>query len=384
MNKTDIDGKQMATSIGTFLVGSSLLSSGADQARQDTWLCIIFSIILMLPVLWVYSEILKLYPGQNFYQNILRAMGRPVGTVVCLIFALFAFLVSAQVLITFADFVHIVNMTETPLIAVLTGIVATLIYILSKRLYVLTRICKFVGPFILITVIMTMVLSYKDMDTSNIRPILQLPPKLIIQGTLTSLVLPYGEIVALLPMFGALDRKEKIFPTIVKGMILGFNVLIIADLRNLLVLGYSTTVYFFPSYEAVSVIKLGEFFTRIEVLIGINLLLAGALKAGILLFSACKGISEVCGFRHYKPLIGSIGLLLLTAAELVQSDTMEMVERLQYYPIFALPIEIVLPVIVLIVGKIRKRYQTPQKIMEKKVAEEKQKKETAGVSPQES
>lgn len=381
MNKITISAKQMEATVALYLLGSSLVSSGTTQAKQDTWFCILVAMVLIVPMAWVHFQILNLYPGQNYFQNIFKAMGRPAGTAVCALMTLYFLHLGAIVLRIFGEFIHIVNMTETPVIMILVSITACLAYVLSRRLYVLARLCKFVLPFLAVTVAMTIVLSYRDMNWDNLKPILHSSPGDLMRGILTSFAVPYGEIVVCVPMFGALDRSAKAFPTLLKGILLSFLILFSANLRNVLVLGYATNIYNFPSYEAVSVIKIGEFFTRVEVLIGINLLLAGFVKAGVLLYSSCEGLSKLFGYQDYEPLVAPVSLLILTISVLVHKNTVEMYEWLGYLPAYSLPFQVFLPILVLIVGKIRKKFQSPRRLGKKP---EKKEQKPVSPSPQES
>ncbi|QNK39575.1 GerAB/ArcD/ProY family transporter [Caproicibacter fermentans] len=361
MNKTDISEKQMQSTIALFLMGSSVISSGYTSAKQDTWIVILIAVALMIPLAWVYAGILRLYPGQNFYRNVLRAMGRPVGLTICALYLFYLLLLGGQVLRTFSEFVHLVNMTQTPLVGISTAIVAVTVYTLSNRLYVLTRLGKFVLPFLYFTIILTLLLSFRDMDFSNLRPILQSKPSDFLKGLMSAFTLPYGELVACLPMFGVSGRIEKVFPTMVKGVLLGFGFLFAAVVRNILVLGYYNSVATFPSYECVSVIQLGEFFTRIEVLIGINLLLAGFIKFAVLVFSSCEGVTRLFGYRDSEPFVAPLSLFLLTLSALLDSNTSEVFGFKEIYVILALPFQVVLPILILVVGTVRKKLQKPRK-----------------------
>ncbi|WP_326974903.1 GerAB/ArcD/ProY family transporter [Caproicibacter sp. BJN0012] len=361
MNKTSISAKQMETTIALYLIGSSLVSGGSSRAKQDTWLCVLAALVMIIPMIWVHSEILKLYPGQDYFQNIFRAVGRPAGTAVSVLLIINTLNIGAIVLRLFSEFVHIVNMTETPIIAIMVCISAVTVYVLSNRLYVLARLSKFVFPFLLVAVAITIVLSYKEMDWNHLKPVLHSKPADLLGGVLSSFTIPYSEIVICAPMFGALDRKAKIFPSFLNGVFLAFIIVFSANLRNMLVLGYSTEVFNFPSYESVSVISLGEFFTRIEVLIGINLLLAGFIKGGVLLFSTCQGLAKVFGYKDYEPLVAPVSLLILTASILISDSTVEMYRWIEDLPYYSMPFQVFLPILVLVIGKIRKKIEKSKK-----------------------
>ncbi|QAT51112.1 hypothetical protein EQM14_15785 [Caproiciproducens sp. NJN-50] len=361
MNKTDISAKQMEATVALYLVGSSLVSGGSTRAQQDTWFCMLAAIILIIPLAWVHSRILQLYPGQDYFQNIFLALGRPAGLAVCVLLIMNALNIGAIVLRLFSEFVHIINMTETPVIFILASITTVLVYILNSRLYVLARVSKFVLPYIFVSVAITLLLSYRAMDLNNLKPVLHSRPADLLSGIVTSFTIPYSEIVLCAPMFGVLDRKANTFHVFLKGILFAFIILFTAYLRNTLVLGYAASTYNFPSYEAVSVIQLGDFFTRIEVLIGINLLLAGFVKSGVLLFTSCEGLAKVFGYKDYGPLVAPVSLLILTASVLVSKDTVEMYRWIEDLPIYSMPFQVLLPILVLIVGKIRRKFKKPAK-----------------------
>lgn len=358
MNRTDITAKQMQATIALFLMGTSIIASGQDTAKQNTWITILIAVVITIPMLWVHTKILQLYPGQSYFGNFIRALGRPAGLFVCSLYVFYSIHLGGQVVRTFSEFVHVVNMPETPVIAISSFIVATLAYILQKRLYVLARVSKFVFPILCLAVAMTVVLSYHNMHFNNLKPMFQITPAELLKGVSMAFALPYGQVVACVPMMERMNRKEEIFATLLKGIIWGFVVMFAANMRNLLVLGYSSGVYAFPSYEAVSVIQLGTFFTRIEVLIGINLMLAGFVKAGVLVFSSCDGLTKIFGFRDTVPLVVPVSLLLLTMAMVVHRDAVEMFRWLgNYFDLFTLPFHVFLPILVLLVGTVRKKLE---------------------------
>lgn len=345
----------MEATIALFLLGSSLVSSGFSEAKQDTWICVLLALVLSIPLLWVHSAILELYPGRSYFDNIARALGKPMGKVVSALLLLYTFHLGALVMRVFSEFIHIVNMTETPLIAISVCVVAVGVYILNNRLYVLARICKFTFPFLIATVFVTVVLSVPNMDLNNLKPAFHAGWRNIAAGTLAYLSVTYAELIMCAPMFGELGRGEKVFPTFFKGALLGFVILLVADLRNLLILGYSAGMFAFPSYEAVSVVKLGDFFTRIEVLIGINLLLAGFVKNCVMMFTACVGIARTFGYRDGEPFVAPCALLILALSVVVYGNTEELFGWSRYFTYYSIPFQIVIPVLVLIVGKIRKK-----------------------------
>ena len=353
--KNQITAKQMEATIALFFVGSTLVVGASSRVGRDTWLCIIVAFLLAIPLLWVHTQILELYPGRDYFGNIEKACGKVFGKVVCVLFLLYTFLLGAFVKKSFCQFLQTVNLPDTPFIFILLSIVIVEFYVSKKRIYVVARVCKFVLPFLLVAVGLTGVLALQNMDFSNLQPFLQSDFTPMVKTTFLLLMLPFGETIVCAPIFGALDPKEKVFPVFFKGMLIGFAIILFTSLRNLLVLGNSEDLFLYASYQAVGVIAIGDFFTRAAVLIGFNMLLAGFFKVCVTFYTCCKEVQKIFNYDDYKPLFAPCGLILVTIIMVVSSNTEEVMNWLEYHAMYALPFEVILPVAVLIIAKLKKR-----------------------------
>jgi spore germination protein KB len=353
--KNKITAKQMEAMIALFLAGSTMISGSSSGVARDKWLCIILAFLLVIPLLWVHTQILELYPGRDYFGNIEKACGKVFGKVVCVLLLPYTFLLGALVKKSFCQFLQTVNLTDTPFIFILLSIVIVEFYMSKKRIYVVARVCKFVLPFLLVTIALTCVLAFQNMDFSNLQPVLQSDFTPMMSTTFLLLMLPFGETLVCAPAFGALDPKEKVFPVFFKGTLIGFAILLITSLRNLLVLGNSDDLFFYASYEAVGVVAIGDFFTRAAVIIGFNMLLAGFFKVCVTFYTCCKEVQKIFNFDDYKPLFAPCGLILVTIIMVVSSNTEEVMNWLKFHALFVLPFEVVIPVAVLIIAKLRKR-----------------------------
>ena len=345
----------MEALLSLYYFGSSLVTGGGNISKQDGWLCIIIGTALAILLVWVYSAVLELYPGRNFFDNIIRACGKIPGRILVALLCFYMILFSGQVLRNEAEFIHIINLKMTPIMVILGALIGSAIFILSHRIFSLARISKFVVPFVFAFLFLTVVLSIRDWNVSNLKPFLGSGFSSIAGGSLLVLSLPFGESVMCAPLFGQLDPKAKSYPVFVKGILLGFSIMFAASLRNILVLGYSDGIYAFPSYSAVSVLAVGEFFTRFEVLININLLLAGLFKIAIVIFALASGFSKVFGLKDYEPLVASCALIMYVDSLYWVRNTQEIVQVVHNMPMLSYPFQIVIPLIALIVGKLRNR-----------------------------
>lgn len=344
----------MTSLIAVFFIGSAMATGGAF-AGQDSWFCFICGFLPAFPLFFLYSAVINLYSGRNYYDNIIRACGGIAGKILVLILSLYALLFGAFILRQETEFIRIVNLTETPLPAILTALTGTAVYLVRSRVHVLARIAKFLLPVIVGVSGLTVILSVKDWDVSHLKPFLNTGFSSIAGGSLLILSLPFGEASVCASMFGQLEKNAKPFPIFLKGALIGFAVLLWSNLRNFLVLGYSASIDTFPSYSAVSTVALGEFFTRIEVMIGIVLLLGGIIKVCVMLFCFASGFAKVFGLKDYEPIASACGVLLLTTALFAETSSQDIILLLHYIPWLALPVQILVPLAALTAGKLRNR-----------------------------
>ena len=349
----------MEALLSLYYFGSGLVTGGGSLSKQDGWLCIIIGTGLAILLVWVYSAVLELYPGRNFYDNIIRACGKIPGKILVLLLCFYMILFSGQVLRNEAEFIHIINLKITPILVILGALIGASIYILSHRIFALARLAKFIVPVVSGLFFLTVLLSIKDWQLSNLKPFLGSGFSSIARGSLLVLSLPFGESVICAPLFGQLDPKVKSYPVFVKSILFGSILLLVVNIRNLLVLGYSNGIYAFSSYSAVSVLAVGGFFTRFEVLININLLLAGLFKIAVIIYALSEAFSKVFCLKDYEPLVASCALIMFVDSLYWVNNTQEISQVVQSIPMLSYPFQIVIPLIALAVGKLRNRF-TPK------------------------
>ncbi len=355
MEKVKIPGQQMQAMLALFLLGSSFISGGAFKARQDSWICLTAAYVLSIPLYWVYARLLELYESRDFFDCILRSCGRIAGTAVCALYALFMLHVIALILRIFIEYIHNLNMPETPPVFIAGCITVTAVYALKNRFPVLARVSR---PLLVVyasLLTLTLILAQGSMDFGNLKPFLHHSFTDLAEGTSVPFAIPFGDTVLFLPALSSLDRKEKPFPVLLKGSTIGFVLLLAISLRNILILGYSDSSYMFPSYNAASVIAIGDFILGVEVIVGFYVLIAGFVRICMLLYTMSSAFAVVFRFHDYEPLVIPCGLLAITMSLFVHRDTADLFSFLPYYPAYSFPMQVVLPLLLLAVGKIRKK-----------------------------
>lgn len=354
MNKKKVPGSKISALIALYLIGSSLVLGSGNRARQDSWIALILSTGLSLLLVWLYSSILRLYPGKNLFDISIEIFGKVLGKILCGVYVIYAVYLGALVFRIFDEFIQLVNLPNTPQIAIMLFSAPLIIWQVKSGLKNLASVSKFLLPILYLFVVVTFLLGTKFMSLDNLKPFFDSGPKAISESAFGSLMLPYGETVLCMSFFGEVEKKESPFKILTKGVLIAAAILILANIRNLLILGPDTTgMYIFSSYDAVGVISVGDFITRISVLIGINLVLAGVVKIGTALYAATVGVSKILEIDHFLLPAAACGLLMSAISTILYGNLLEGIQWIKYFEIFDIPFQIILPLIILITGKIK-------------------------------
>ncbi|PKM52629.1 MAG: spore gernimation protein [Firmicutes bacterium HGW-Firmicutes-7] len=354
MEKEIVTNKQVINIMTMFLIGSTLVLGVGSDAKQDSWIAIIIGIGYVIPTVLIYSRILWLFPGKNLFQILERIMGKYVGKAVSLLFIWYAFHLGALVTRNFSEFINIVALLETPPLVPVLVLIMLCIWGVKEGIEVLGRWSQFVLPILTTILFITVILSFPLGDWTNIRPIMYNNLGPILKASYGVFSFPFAETVIFMMILGGLKGQKGYYKVYLKSILLGGFIVLIINLRNIVILGYEfiDNIYF-PSYAAVSLINIGDFLQRIEILVSVVFLFAGFIKICICLLAVCYGAAQVLNITEYRILVTPIGLMMMILSLIIYDSMMEMQEwAFVYYKFYAFPFQVILPLIIWMVCEI--------------------------------
>lgn len=362
MSDKRITGGQMQAMIAMFIFGSSFSMSSSSKTNQDIWVTFLLGGLMMLPMIFIYCSLIKRYPNKNLFEIMILLFGKITGKIICILYVWYALHLGSIVLRSFTEFIHIMNMPETPQIALAASIILLAAFAVISGPENMGRIAKATFPVMASFIVITVLIATKDMDFSNIKPVLSTDFKNLLTGSFTVFSLPFGEILLFLTIFPSINSKKNPAKIFAVGLIIAIILLLLAHLRNLFVLGApNVKMYYFSSYQTVSVISVGEFFTRMEVLIGIVVLLGGFTKICMFLFTSSVGLAKACNINDCKKLVIPCGLIILLLSRIDFANTIDMIHWILYHPIYVFTFQVILPVVMFITALIKTRKKkTPE------------------------
>lgn len=353
MRKEIITQKQAVSMVAMFIFGTSLVLGLSRFSKQDVWIAMLLSLAAMLPTLYIYVRLMKRYPGKNLFDICIGVFGKFFGRVFVLLFVWSAFHMGAMSLFTFVEFKQIRVFVNMPPIISLLLLSPLVIWCARRGVETLGRWSAVTLPIVLFIILATTALLIKDMKPQNLLPVgenlADLP-----RDAFANYGLPFAQIFLFLGLFDSLEKNGKPGKALLVGLLIGWGGLLISFFRNIMVLGLPLLgERFFPSYDAISIIIVGTVVSRIENIVGTNLLLCGFVKMTVDLIVAAKGFARLVGAEDYHPIVVPLGLLMAGFSMILFKNALEFFEFLQPYSYYLVFFELLLPLALCIGAEIK-------------------------------
>lgn len=362
MQKEIITNKQGVFIMSMFVFGSSILTGAGREAKQDVWIAILMGLIMSLPIIFIYSKLLSLYPGRDLYDILNDVFGKIIGKTISLIYVWYSFHLGALVIRNLSEFVNVTSFPETPQAVIIIFVGLFCIWVVKAGIEVLGRWSAFAFPIAVIIIVITVSLSMINANFIHLRPILYDGIKPVLINSFGFFSFPLAETVVFTLIFHTLKDKKKTLKVYLISVCTGSIIIMAIAVRNILVLGvpFSTSLYF-PSYVAVRTINIGDFFQRFEIVVAIIFIFGGFVKISVCLYAASLGVAKILNIDNYRFLVAPIGFLMMNLACIIYESMMEMFDwAIKIYPYYAIPFQIILPIIILVIAKIKIKVKSKQ------------------------
>lgn len=353
-----ISGKQIVYIIIPFVLGSSIVTGGGRIPERDSWISMLISIVISIPIVMMYGEVNRLAPKKSLFDLSYIVFGRIAGTIVTFLFSVFSILLGILVIKNFTEYIHVVSLPETPQLLVAIGIGLVMFFTVFEGIEDLGRGCVFVLPLTMFVVVFLILLSIPNMDINNMKPVLYKNIGTVLKGALSAVVFPLAEVVLFTVVFSSVETKTNPAKLYIVGMAIGGLILAALKLSNILVLGYPLIdLLYFPTYERAGIIEAGRFFSRVEILVSGNFIIFGLVKTTICLYVGCKGLEKVFKLKNHKKLAAPVSLVMVLLSVSLFKSTMQIFSGTKLYLIYAPVFEILIPLIIFIYLKVKSRKQ---------------------------
>ncbi|MGE7768048.1 GerAB/ArcD/ProY family transporter [Peribacillus sp. NPDC096540] len=358
MEKGKISSLQMAVMLYPTIVATAILgipSVTSKFAKTDFWLSPILASLMGYVTVYIAYKLHKLYPEQTVIQFSEQIIGRVAGKIIGFIFMFFYLQIMGIIVKEYAEFVIASFLINTPIIVVMGSMVVLCAFIVRGGLEGLGRAAQLFFPVLTIPLLIAIILMFPDFEFKNIFPILGdgiMPPikgSIVPGGWFTEFFL----ITFFLPFLT--DKKKGMK----YGMLTVFAVmitLVVVNLVVLFVLGTTTASKVYPLMNVVRYISFGRFFEHMESVVMAIWVVGAFVKISVFYYATALGTAQWLNLSDYRPVIWPLGILTIVFGFWSMLTSMDL-ERfnVEAYPIYAVFIQTIIPLSLLVIAVIRKR-----------------------------
>jgi spore germination protein KB len=354
-----INARQAGLLMFSFLMGSAILmipSAVTSLAEQDGWLSVVIASLFGLVFILLYTQLGLLFPRQSIVQYSETILGKWAGKIVGLLYIWYFFHLATIVTRNFSDFVIGITIPDTPMLVISGSFIVVIAYAIRGGIETLGRVNELMIPVRELFVLLVIILSIRIMNTENLAPFMANGMIPVLKGGMLVTSFPFGETILFAMLIPNISNQHKVKKSYVVSMLTGGFFLTLAVLVTVLVLGPSITSRFiFPYQSVIRDIEAADFITNLD---SIGMLLwtsSGFVKIAVCYYCTVIGIGQWCGISDYRPIVTPVGILIVIFSLTVFESTVENASfDVTVWPFYSLPFNILIPLAMLIVAKIRR------------------------------
>jgi len=355
LEKGKISNFQLSVLIVGFVFGSSVIISPGGGAGHDGWIAVAIGLMEGLLIAWIFTALAKQFKDKTIIEINSLIYGKILGKCISVLFIWYLFHLGALVLTNYMHFFNLQIYPATPKTVELLLLMLVCASTVGRGIEVLARLSIILVPLTTLLIISDTFLLIPHIDLSNLMPILDVPIGKLLLASHGAASFPFAETAAFLMVLAFVDKPEKGPSAVFRGLLIAGFILIIVVARNAAVLGQMAEITIYPTYLAAQVIDIGDILTRLEVVVGINLITMGFIKISVLFYGTVLGLAQILNLRSYRPIILPVGILMVILALTNVGNTLEMFEfATKGYPVYAVPFQIGIPLLTLGIAKLRK------------------------------
>jgi spore germination protein KB len=357
------DGKIKARQAGflmfSFLMGSAILlipGIVTSIAKQDGWLSMILASLFGIGIVYIYTTLGLMFPKQSIIQYSEIILGKWVGKIVGLLYIWFFFHLGTVVTRNFSDFILTIALTGTPAVIISGAFLAVIAFAIRGGIETISRVDEIILPVRELVVILIIILVLKELKPDNFMPIMGEGVIPILKGSIPATAFPFGETILFAMLLPNISNIQKVKKTYVVTILLSGISLTIIVMLTILVLGpLIASRMNFPVQTVIQHINIAGFLTNLDALGMLIWVSTGFVKIAICYYCTAIGIAQWFRLSDYRSIVTPVGILILIFSISVYQNYVEETSlSSSIWPFYALPFELLLPLLLLIIAKIRK------------------------------
>ncbi|MGP3560297.1 GerAB/ArcD/ProY family transporter [Geobacillus sp. BK01] len=367
MERVKVNARQMFVLIVLFEHGSAIVIPLGVSAKQDVWIAILLSLALGLLLFFVYRRLFEYYPNEPLTAYMQHIVGAPLGKLLAVVYITYFLYIAARVLRDFGELLLTFAYPETPLFVLNAIMALAIMYGAYKGFEVLVRTGELFLTVLYFLAFAGFALVFVSglVDVTQLQPVLEEGWRRVWKTVFTeTLYVPFGEMIVFTMLFPYLNNPVKVGRVGITGMVLtGLNLAIISAI-NMAVLGPdAASRSSFPLLDTIRRVQVAHFLERLDVFFMIALIIGGFFKVSVFFYAGVVGAANLFGVSSHQRLVYPLGLLVLLLSVAIASSYAEHIhEGLKIVTFYLhIPLQIIIPVLLLVIAVIRRRFSQPTK-----------------------
>jgi spore germination protein KB len=352
---------QLTSLIILYLLGTTWLFMPGTEAGRDTWVASLLGMLSGVPLAFLYLTIAGRHPGDPPTEYLPRILGRFLGKLVLLIYALYCLYICSRSLRDLSVLLRTSFLGRTPIFA--TAIVESLVIGFAVRLgpEVIARVAQLLLPTTFALVALGTLFFVPTMKIAHLKPVLEnglKPAWQVAFPTVTTI--PYGELILFLTIFPLVKGRPN--RATYAGLLIGGAFLVyLAVVASTVLRPANLHEAIFPLLTLSRAVVITGILQRLDGIVVPLMSFGVFIKASLFLYGAASLLAGILGARWASPLAFPLALLsgawALTMAEKASEHLYVGFELVPYA--LHVPLQILLPLLVLAVDLIRRRGEKP-------------------------
>ncbi|PEJ57613.1 spore gernimation protein [Bacillus sp. AFS002410] len=358
--KIKISDFQLLCMIFMFELGAPIPIEIYKRAKQDTWISLILGLVIGCLLLYVIIKLNSFFPEIPFTKYIQHILGKYIGKVLALIYIVYFIYYAALVLRNCEDILVVTLYSSSSLISIGILMMLLMMYALYKGFETFARANEFMFFvslfFILLFIGLEMISNI--INFNNLRPVLENGWEPVLKATPLLVSNPFGEIFIFTMILPNLTNQKKAIKVGISSLLLYGVIVTILSILNISILGVSEierTIY--PFLTSVSYINIADIIQKLDTFLVILTVYNFFIKITVYFYCAVSGSAELFGVKRSSDLIYPIAIIVLICSLWLAPNYIEQrIKTSEIVPfLLQLPLQIVIPVILLIIVLIRRK-----------------------------
>lgn len=350
---------QLRGLIVSIMIGVGVLSMPSplvEHMGSDGWIAILMGGLLALLAFFLYYNIFRLYPDKDFFQIGRATVGKSIFNIFIAIFIAYNIVLLSLTIRTLGELIKIFILQTTPLEIIVLTFTITATYLASYEIDKISRASYFIYPIIILFTLITILVALPGSDISNLLPAFRTDMTGMIRGLGTTAFSFLGVEIVLLAI-PYVEQKEKVFRTGVYAIGIVTAIYLLTFIMTLV--NFSQEQIISQNYPVLVLIRQLDmpwlFLENLDGLVMSLWILVVFATIVPAYFAVGKYSSKLFTTKkHSYFILGVVPIIYFIA--MMPENFIHLMEDLTYvFYIFGVLSALVIPLIILIVGLIRRK-----------------------------